>query len=412
MCTGKEPEYVHGGRTWVWGGGLQACDRLPMNTMTVEITSNDVNSQLGVPVCAVGVAQVKVNSEPHVLKTACQLFLGEPMHVIEQVAHETLEGHQRAIIGNMQVEEMFRDKVKFSEQVLETASTDMLKLGLHIVSYTLKSLTDNNGYLKALGKTEIAQTQSRQRISEAQNLKDSDIKEAEAMQLQKIAEFEAEAEKAKAKIGLELQQAENMKDIGKQTAKADLAQRLQDAITRQQVVEQEMQVKVVERQREIKVQDEEIKRICQQLESTVIKPSEANAYSILKKAEADRNRVILEAEAEADAVRLRGEAEAFAILEKARAEAEQLKKRAEAFKQYEDAALIDLVLKVMPQVAAEIAGPLNNINKITMLSSGDGEVGAAKMTQEVLNVMEALPSVVRKLTGVDISKELTQLTRK
>ena len=111
-------------------------------------------------------------------------------------------------------------------------------------------------------------------------------------------------------------------------------------------------------------------------------------------------------------MRLRGEAEAFAIMEKARAEAEQLKKRAEAFKQYEDAALIDLVLKIMPQVAAEIAGPLNNLNKITMLSSGDGDVGAAKMTQEVLNVMEALPSVIRKLTGVDISNELTQLTRK
>merc|ERR1712178_222326 len=174
---------------------------------------------------------------------------------------------------------MFRDKVKFSEQVYNTASADLLKLGLQIVSYTLKSLNDNNGYLRALGQTEIAETQSKQRIAEAQNQRDADCKKAEAHQLEKIAEYEAELEIVQANLGLELRKALNAKEIGTQSTKADLANRLQDAITRQEVVEQEMQIKVVERQREIKVQEEEIKRVEQQLHRMKICSKIVQRYS-------------------------------------------------------------------------------------------------------------------------------------
>ena len=159
----------------------------------MEIKSENVNSQRGVPICATGIAQIKVGNTKELLLVASQLYLGkkskDAARMVEQVALQTMEGHQRAIIGNMTVEEMFRDKKKFSEEVTKTANTDMLKLGLQIVSYTVKQLYDNNGYLRALGEPEIAQTQSRQRIAEAQNKMESDIKKAEACQLEKLAQY-------------------------------------------------------------------------------------------------------------------------------------------------------------------------------------------------------------------------------
>jgi len=413
MCTGDRPHTVCGGRAWVWGCGLQVAEYLTLNTLTLEIISSGVNSQRGVPVNAIGVAQIKVNSTTNEsLDTATQLFLGKSKEIIKQVALETLEGHQRAIIGNMTVEEMFRDKQKFSDEVKETASHDMLRLGLQIVSYTLKQLTDDNGYLEALGRPEIAETHARQKISEAENKRDADIRSSEALQKTKESQFSAELEKTKAKMLLELQRAENQKQIGKQNATADMAKRLQDAITRQEVILQEMQVKVVERERQIKVQEEEIKRKQQQLNADIIKPAEADTFRIMKNAEAEKNRIVLEAQAEAERITLKGAAEAEAIAAKANAEAEQLKMKAQAFAQYKEAALVDVVLDVMPKVAAEIAAPLNNTKKISMISSGDGEIGASRVAKEVLAVMEALPDVVQKLTGVDISSDLKSITNR
>lgn len=413
MCTGDRPHTVCGGRAWVWGCGIQVSQFLTLNTIQIKVVSQNVNSQLGVAVNAVGVAQIKVNSTTNEsLDTATQLFLGASPDVIQDVALQTLEGHQRAIIGDMSVEEMFRDKQKFSTLVKETASTDMLKLGLQIVSYTLKSLTDDNGYLEALGRPEIALTHAKQRISEAQNKRDADIRTSEALQKTKESQFAAELEKEKAKLGLELQRATNQKEIGKQTATADMAKRLQDAITRQEVILEEMQVKVLERERQIKVQEEEIKRKEQELNAEVIKPAEADRFRIYKSAEAEKNRIVLEAQAEAQRVRLKGEAEAEAIEAKANAEAEQLRLKADAFAQYKEAALVDVVLETMPKVAAEIAAPLNNTKKISLISSGDGEIGASRVAKEVIAVMEALPAVVQSLTGVDISSDLKQITKR
>jgi len=413
MCTGSRPHTVCGGRAWVWGFGLQVTNLLSLNTITIEVTSESVNSQQGVPVNAIGIAQIKVNSmTDQSLDTATQLFLGKPFANIQQVAHETLEGHQRAIIGDMTVEEMFRDKKKFSENVYETASSDLAQLGLQVVSYTLKSLTDDNGYLEALGQPEIATTHSKQRIAEAQNLRDAECRIAEATTKTKEAEYSANLENVKAKLGFELRHYGNQKLIGTQSAIADNAQRLQDAITRQEVIEQEMEVKVVQRKRQIKIQDEEILRKTQQLEADVIKPTEANVYRIEKNAAAEKRKIILEAQAEADAIKMKGDARADAIVAKAKAEAEQLKKKAEAFAQYEEAALVDMVLQIMPKVAAEIAAPLNNMENINLITSGDGEIGASRIAKEVIRIMECLPGAVHGLTGIDISKELRSCTGK
>ena len=411
FCNGSEPETIIGGRAFVlWA--LQKAEKLNLNSMTLEIRSDGVNTELGVPVNAKGVAQVKINTADGPLQQATQLYLSLNEHQIREVALQTLEGHQRAIIGNMTVEDMFRDKNKFSEDVRAEAEPDLLKLGFQIVSYTLKELSDDNGYLEALGRTEIAETHSRQKISENNNKRDADIRKYEALQKTKESQFSAELEKEKAKMGMDLQRALNQESIGQREATADMAQRLQDAITRQEVILQEMQIKVVEKEREIKVQEEEIKRKTQQLSADVIKPAEAGTFKVLQEAAATKKRIVMEAQAEAERITLKGNAEAEAIRARALAEAEKLKLKADAYAQFKEAALVDVVLDVMPKVAAEIAAPINKAEKINIVASGDGQIGANRLAKEVLDVMEALPNVVKKLTGVDISHDIKQITGK
>lgn len=408
---GDEPMTISGGRAFVWTG-IQKVDKMSLNAITLEIVSNSVNSELGVPVNAKGVAQVRINNADGPLQVATQLYLGVAQSEVEDVARQTLAGHQRAMIGNMTVEKMFRDKNAFAEQVRTEAEQDLLKLGFQVISYTLKELSDENGYLEALGRPEIAETHSRQTVSEAKNLRDADVRKSEALAKTKESQFSAELEKTKAKMNLDLQQAKNQKYVGSRQATADMANRLQDAITRQEVILQEMQIKVVEKERQIKVQDEEIKRKTQQLLSDVIKPAEAASYKLLQQAEAAKNRIILEAQGEAQKIELRGNAQAEAIRAKAAAEAEKLKLKAEAFAQFKEAALVDVVLDVMPKVAAEIAAPIKNVKHINMVSSGDGQIGAGRIAKEVMTIMEALPQVVEKLTGVDISKDIKAITGK
>jgi len=168
------------------------------------------------------------------------------------------------------------------------------------------------------------------------------------------------------------------------------------------IKEEEMQVKVVERAQNISIQEQEIMRKEKELDSKVRKPAEAEKYRLEKIAEAERQKVVLEAEAEAEATALKGEAEAYAIEVKAKAEAEQMAKKADAWKEYKEAALVDMMLKVLPKVAAEVAGPISETNKITMVSTGDGPIGASRVTNEVLDIMGSLPDTVQKMTGVDI----------
>merc|ERR1712083_1109828 len=167
-------------------------------------------------------------------------------------------------------------------------------------------------------------------------------------------------------------------------------------------IKEEMQVKVVERAQNISIQEQEIMRKEKELDSKVRKPAEAEKYRLEKIAEAERQKVVLEAEAEAEATALRGEAEAYAIEVKAKAEAEQMAKKADAWQEYKEAALVDMMLKVLPKVAAEVSAPLSQVDKITMVSDGDGPVGASKVTGEVLDIMNSLPAMVQNMTGVDI----------
>ena len=178
----------------------------------------------------------------------------------------------------------------------------------------------------------------------------------------------------------------------------------QAATMQQKIREQETQVKVVERRQQIEIQEQEILRKERELDAKIRKPAEAEKFRCEKIAEANRQKIILEAEAESESLAMKGEAEAFAIEAKAKAEAEQMAKKADAWKEYQEAAMVDMMLEMMPKVAAEVAAPLSRANKITMVADGNGEVGASRLTGEVMDIMTRMPLMVERMTGVDISK--------
>ncbi|XP_063966350.1 flotillin-1-like [Lytechinus pictus] len=405
-CCHAEPLMVSGGRTFVIPI-FQQSQRLSLNTMTLKIDTANVYTRLGVPISVTGIAQVKVQgSSKDMLKAAAQQFLGKSEREVEQIAMETLEGHQRAIMGTMTVEEIYKDRKKFSKNVFEVASSDLFNMGIFVVSYTLKDIRDENGYLKALGMARTAEVKKDARIGEAEAKRDAGIKEARAMEEKMAATYLNSAEVAKARRDFELKKAAYDIEVQTKKATSELAYELQAAKTKQAIMEEQMQIKVVERSQQIQVQEQEIARREKELHATVKQPAEAEKYRLETIANANMKRVILEAEAEAESIRVKGEAEAFAIEQKAKAEAEQMAKKADAWKDYQDAAMVDMVLDVLPKVAAEIAAPLSKTKKITMVSSGKGDVGAQKLTGEVMDIMDRIPLLVENMTSVNINKAI------
>jgi len=408
MFQGGKPTFINGGRAIVCPC-IQTVQRIPLNTMTLEVQSPRVYTSQGVPISVVGTAQVKINgSNEEMLAYAAEQFGGKPVDEILQICLETMEGHQRAIMGNMTVEEIYRDRKTFSKKVFEVASVDLHNMGISVISYTLKDVRDEVGYLASLGQARTAQVKRDALIGEAEARRDATIAEAKAEEQRMEAKLSNDTEIARSKRDFELNKASYDTEVNTAKAEAEMAYSLQAAKVQAKIKEEEMQVKVVERQQNIHIQEQEILRREKELDSKVRKPAEAEKFRLEKLAEAEKQRIILEAEAEAESKALKGEAEAYAIEVKAKAEAEQMAKKADAWKEYKEAALVDMMLKVLPQVAAEISAPMSQANKITMVSSGDGPIGASRVTGEVLEIMGSLPDTVKQMTGVDITQRLQQ----
>lgn len=408
-CCYSRPHVVAGGRVWVWPC-VQLVQKISLNTMTLQIDSPKVYTSQGVPISVSGIAQVKIQGQnKDMLLAACEQFLGKKESEVQHIALATLEGYQRAIMGSMTVEEIYKDRKKFSRQVFEVASSDLVNMGITVVSYTLKDISDDMGYLFSLGMARTAEVKRDARIGEAEARAEATIKEAIAEEQRMASVLHNDTLVAKAKRDYELKKAAYDLEVYTQRATAELAYDLQAAKTKQRIREEEMQIKVVERTQQIAIQEQETSRRIQELESTIRRPAEAEKYRLEKIAEANRKRVVLEAEAEAESLRLKGEAEAFAIEAKAKAEAEQMAKKAEAWKEYKRAAMVDMFMDILPQVVAEVSAPLSQANKITMVSSGQGEIGAAKLTGEVLTMVAGIPQVVKAMTGVDLVQNLQSI---
>ncbi|XP_063281001.1 flotillin-1 isoform X1 [Prinia subflava] len=341
--------------------------------------------------------RVKIQGQnKEMLAAACQMFLGKSESEIGQIALETLEGHQRAIMAHMTVEEIYKDRQKFSDQVFRVASSDLVNMGISVVSYTLKDVHDEQDYLRSLGKGRTAQVQRDARVGEAEAKRDAGIREARARQEQVSAQLLSEEATARAQRDFQVAQAECDRAVSARRATAELAFQLQAARSQQAIAAQRGEVALVERAQQAQLQEQEVGRRCQELEATVRKPAEAERYRLERLAEAQRTQVLLQAEAEAEALKVTGAARADAVASRARAEAAAAAAKAEAFGQFQDAAVVEMVLQRLPQVAEAVAQPLLGTRRVTLVG-GSGDVGVAKIPAEILDLVTRLPGAVGAL---------------
>ena len=430
---GKQPKVIVGGRSFVLPI-LQKAQYLSLEVMTLTVNTPKVYTSQGVAVSVDGVAQVKVGRSEEAIRTAAQQFLGKRPGEIADIALQTVEGQQRAILGTMTVEEIYRDRVAFAERVREVAALPMTNMGLEIVSFGIRDIQDEQGYLEALGVGRTAEVKRDAAIGEAAAKRDSGIKEAQADQQRQAARFEADTRIAQSERDYSTEKADYDKLVNARKAEAELAYALQEAKTKQQIRQEELQIEVVERQKQIEVQEQEITRRERELDATVRRPAEAERDRLETVAEGERRRIRVEAEAErfrletiaegekvrilaeaqaeAESTRLRGQADADAIRARGLAEAEAMNRKADAWKEYGQAAMIQQLFESLPAVASAVAMPLSKTDRITVISTGGGDAegaGASKVTRDVTNVISQLPALVESLTGVDLLRTLRTL---
>jgi flotillin len=270
---------VTGGRSFIWPV-LERVDYLSLELMTIDVGVKDVYTLEGVPVMVDGVAQVKIGSDEIFITTAAERFLSKSRQEIEHVAHETLAGHLRAILGTLTVEQIYKDRETFGQQVQSVSADDLSNMGLRIDSFVIKDIQDEEGYLDALGRKRIAEVKRDATIGEAEAERDAVIASAKARQAGEMARFEAETRIAESEKEYDVQKAAYDAQVNRKKAEAELAYTLQQNITNQQVRAEAVQVEVVEKQKQIEVQQQEVLRREKELEATVRKPAEAKQYEI------------------------------------------------------------------------------------------------------------------------------------
>jgi flotillin len=388
-----------------------------------------------VPVIVDAVAQVKVKNDDESIRTAVERFLSKSPLEIKEIVKQTLEGHTRAIIGQMTVEGIIQARDEFAHRVAEVSLKDLEGMGMTIDSFSIKDIRDTQGYLAALGKPQAAEVKMRAAIAEAERSRDAQKAAAAAQQEAEIAKIEAKTRIAEKERDFRIQQAEFNKSAKQKEAEADLAYELQKNISAQRVKEEEVKIQVVERQKLIEVQELEAQRKEKELVATVRRPAEAKQYEIQTLAQAEQFKLKTTAEGQAEAARQTGYAEADvrqrqgeaeAMAERARglaaadvnkaqglaqaevirakglAEAEAMRKKAEAWGQYNQAAILQMLIEKMPEIASAVTSPLSKTEKIVMINSGGDGGGASRFTRDVTDTMAQLPSVLEALTGLKI----------
>lgn len=404
-CFHRKPLIVVGGWAFVCPC-VQKIQRLPLALMTLSVNSPRVYTVHGVPLSVTGIAQVKITSNNEdMLRAAAEQFADKKTEAIQDIARATLEGHQRAIIGHMTVDEIFKDRKKFSEQVFEQASTDLYNMGINIISYTLREIKDEESYMESMGQARTSEVVRDARIGEAECNRDCLIETAIAEETRLEAKLSNDTEIELYKRNFELKKASYDKEVETARAQAELAFQLQTAKVQQRIKEEKMNIEIVDRLNQIEIQEQETERRSRELHSRVKAPAEAEKYRMQVIAEAAHKRTVLEATAAADATAMKGDAEAFAITARATAEAEGMNMKAEAFREYKKAAKVALWTEALPSMAAEVSAPLSQCDKVTMLidlSDPVGRSGPSKLTNEVMDIMCSIPDAVSRSTGVDL----------
>ena len=376
---------VRGGGTFV-SPFREQVQRLSLELMQFDVRTGETYSEHGVPMQVDGVCMVKIDPTDEGIELAAAQFLSRGRDDIVRTAQQAVEGHLRSAVGEHSIEDVYRERAKLVEATKQLTGPDLERMGLEIVSLTIRQITDKQGYLEALGRPRTAQVK-----------RDAIRGEAEAEREAKAARYTADTAIEESRRDYEIQKSTFTQEGQKARAESDLSYDLQRAITQQQVRSQELQVEIVERQKAIELMEAEVRRRVNELEAEVIEPAKSEARKIESLAEARKEELAAQGAGEADAVRLRGAAEAETMVAKA-----------EAWSKYSDAAIADRLLSIMPQLAAAVSEPLSKTEKIVMLGGdGNGGVGAHRVTRDVMKIVAELPDVLESLTG----KRLDELVK-
>jgi flotillin len=423
---------VKGGGTFVIPV-IEKVDILSLELLTIDVQTPEVYTSKGVPVRVDGVAQIKVKGDDISISTASEQFLSKGTDDIKNIAMQTLEGHLRAILGTMTVEDIYQNRDAFASKVQEVAAGDMANMGLGIVSFTIRDIRDSQGYLEALGKPRIAQVKRDAVIAQAEADRDAMIRSAQATQAGQEAKFVADTKIAEAQRDYQTNVAQYQAAVNQRKAEADLAYDLQKYKTGQLVKAEEVQVSIIEKQKQIELQQQEILRKQRQLEADVQKPADAERYRVETLANATKFQLETEAAgaataakakgfagadvakatgiAEAEANKARGLAEAAIIEAQGKATAEAMRMKADSFKQYNEAAVVEMIVRILPELAGKISEPLSKTERMVIINSGNGTTGggASKLTGDVTQIVSQLPPVIESLTGIKLEKLLEQV---
>src|SRR6266567_3716665 len=414
--------YGSGGTKVITGGShfvvplYQRAQEFSLELMSFDVApSQDLYTTQGVAVNVEAVTQIKVRSDQESVKTAAEQFLSKPQDIRENLIRLVMEGHLRGIVGQLTVEELVKEPENVGEKMLKTVTPDMEKMGLEVISFTIKDVRDKNQYIDNMGRPQTAQIKKQADIALALALRDTQIQQANAQREAAVAKAAADQERVKAETeslalqaasqrNLSLKKAEFDAEVKKQQASADKAYDIQANMMQQQVVTEAIRVTEVEKNAQIKVQQAEIQRRELELQATIQKAAEAERRRIETVAEAERQRLILEAQGQADAAKARGIGEA---------EADAMKVKAAAYHEYNQAAVLDKLLTNMPEMVRAIAEPLSKVDKVTIVSTGgngaNNGLGASRLTGDIVNMAAQIPALFELLSGTRIGDLMSRV---
>src|SRR4051812_23783231 len=401
---------------------IEHAHELSLELMSFDVApKQDLYTKQGVAVTVEAVAQIKVKSDPVSIRTGAEQFLTKTPQQREGLIRLVMEGHLRGIIGQLTVEEIVKQPEMVGDRMRSTCAEDITKMGLEVVSFTIKEVKDKNEYITNMGRPDIARIKRDADVAAAEAERDTAIKRAQAQREAAIAKAQADqarveaetasmAKQADATRELEVKKAQYQELIKRQQAQADKAYEIQTNVMQQQVVAEAVRVMQIEKLEQVKVQDAEIARREKELIATVLKQAEIDRQRIETLAAAEKQRLLFEAEGKAGSIQKQGEAEASIIFAKGEAEAKAMNVKAEAFQEYNQAAVIDKLIGSMPEVVRALAGPLSQVDKITIVSTGDGAAaGAHKITGDIAQMAAQVPALFEALSGMNVQELLSKV---
>lgn len=396
----KNPKFVIG-KSALRIPFLQRVDKLELKMISVDVkTKESVPTNEYINVNIDSAVKIKVGSSKEMLEKAASNFLNKNEDYIRNSVGDVLEGNVREIIGQMRLEDIVQDRKMFAEKVQENAAPDMARMGLEIVSFNVQNVTDEGNVIENLGIDRVVSISKSAQISRAESERDIAVAKANATKQANDARIEAETAIAERNNELEIKKQELKRAADVKKAEADAAYEIQQQEQRKTIEITTADANIAKQEKEIELREKEIAVKEKTLDADIRKQAEADRFAKEQEAEAVKAQGI----AEAESIKAKGLADAESIKARGLAEAEAMEKKAEAMAKYGKAAMTEMIIKVLPQMAEAIAKPLESIDKVTIIDGGSGENGVGTFSGNVPSVLAKTIESIKETTGFDLTE--------